>query len=241
MSPLIVTNDVSKRYQMGAFDVNALDGVSISIDHGESVAIVGPSGSGKSTLMNVLGCLDLPSGGAYLLDGHDVGRLSRHKLATFRSQMIGFIFQNFSLLPRATAFENVELPLIYAGWRGRERRARAAEMLATVGLADRGHHLPSQLSGGQQQRVAVARALAARPKLLLADEPTGSLDSKSSQSILALLNDINSRGITVVLITHDPGVASEMSRVISLHDGRVASDEVKARPAEQCAPEPVLP
>jgi putative ABC transport system ATP-binding protein len=222
--PLIATEAISKRYRMGDVDVGALVDVTLTIEPGEAVAIMGPSGSGKSTLMNLLGCLDTASSGRYLLDGQDVGRLSRTKLAAVRNRQIGFIFQSFNLLARATALENVELPLIYAGWGGRRRRRRALELLEAVGLADRAHHRPSQLSGGEQQRVAIARALANGPKLLLADEPTGSLDSQSSKSIMRLLGEISARGLTLVLITHDGTLAATMPRVIALHDGRVVSD-----------------
>jgi putative ABC transport system ATP-binding protein len=230
--PLIETDSISKRFRMGDVMVEALVGVTLSIAAGEAVAIVGASGSGKSTLMNLLGCLDVPSSGTYRLNGQDVARVPRAKLAEFRSRHIGFIFQNFNLLPRASAMENIELPLIYAGQGGRRRRKRAWEMLEAVGLQDRAHHLPSQLSGGQQQRVAVARALANEPKILLADEPTGSLDSQASQTVMELLERVNGQGVTVVLITHDPIIAATMSRIVALHDGRVVSDSGAAGSAE---------
>ena len=222
--PLIATETISKRYRIGDLAIAAVADVTLTIDAGEAVAVIGPSGSGKSTLMNLLGCLDTPSSGRYLLDGQDVGRLSRGKLAAVRNREIGFIFQSFNLLARATALENVELPLIYAGGGGRSRRRRALELLEAVGLADRTHHRPSQLSGGQQQRVAIARALANGPKLLLADEPTGSLNSQSSKSIMRLLDEISGGGLTLVLITHDATLAATMPRIITLHDGRVVSD-----------------
>jgi putative ABC transport system ATP-binding protein len=221
---MIETFALGKRFQMGEATVDALVDVTFKVAAGESVAIIGASGSGKSTLMNVLGCLDLPSSGTYRLAGHDVAGLSRARLAAFRNSHIGFVFQGFNLLARATALENVELPLVYAGLTGRARRLRAREMLDAVGLADRSHHLPAQLSGGQQQRVAIARALVNEPKLLLADEPTGSLDSRSSEAIMTLLADLTAQGRTLVLITHDPALAAAMPRVITLHDGRILSD-----------------
>jgi putative ABC transport system ATP-binding protein len=224
MAPMIETRALSRRYQMGEVEVAALRDVSLRVEAGEAVAIIGASGSGKSTLMGLLGCLDRPSDGQYLFDGQDVGRLTRAQLADLRNRSIGFVFQSFNLLPRASALENVELPLIYAGLRARERRRRALEMLEAVGLGERAHHLPAQLSGGQQQRVAIARALANRPRLLLADEPTGALDSATSTALLSLLSDINRQGLTLVLITHDPAVAAAMPRVIRLADGQVQSD-----------------
>jgi ABC-type lipoprotein export system ATPase subunit len=227
---LIQTERLCKIYRLGGGDVPALVDLSLAIEAGEAVAVMGQSGSGKSTLMNLLGCLDRPSAGCYRLDGKDVSRLSRAELAAERNRRIGFVFQGFNLLPRATAVENVELPLIYAGVFGRKRRRRAMAALEQVGLADRAGHLPSQLSGGQQQRVAVARALVGQPQLLLADEPTGSLDSRSSAAVLELLLEINRQGITLVLITHDAGVASTMRRIIELHDGRLVADEAVAVP-----------
>jgi putative ABC transport system ATP-binding protein len=221
---LISVERLSKRYRMGEVEVDALKDVSLAIESGESVAIMGQSGSGKTTLMNLLGCLDLPTSGRYLLDGQDVARLSRTALAQFRNRQVGFIFQSFNLLSRATALENVELPLVYGGMGVRQRRKRALEMLEAVGLADRVHHLPSQLSGGQQQRVAIARALANAPQLVLADEPTGSLDSQTSRLVMDALRLVNSRGLTVVLITHDPKLAQEMERIITLSDGKVVGD-----------------
>jgi len=227
---MIETRNLGKLYRMGDVEVAALRGVNLSIAAGEAVAIVGASGSGKSTLMSLLGCLDRPTSGHYLFDGQDVGRLSPAALADLRNRAIGFVFQSFNLLPRATALENVELPLVYRGLRARVRRDRAQEMLQAVGLGDRAHHLPAQLSGGQQQRVAIARALAARPRLLLADEPTGALDSTTSAALMALLGAINRDGLTLVLITHDPAVAAALPRVLTLADGQLRTDSTVGRP-----------
>jgi putative ABC transport system ATP-binding protein len=204
--------------------VEALVDVFLSIEEGEGVAIMGPSGSGKSTLMNLLGCLDTATNGSYWLNGQDVRGLSRTALANFRNRHVGFIFQNFNLLARATALENVEMPLVYAGYGARQRRKRALDMLSAVDLADRVHHLPSQLSGGQQQRVAIARALANSPQLVLADEPTGSLDSRTSEIVMHALKAAQQSGLTVVLITHDARLAMQMDRVVSLSDGRIIGD-----------------
>jgi putative ABC transport system ATP-binding protein len=222
--PLIVLRDVSRTYLLGQQPLRALDRVSLEIAAASIVAIMGPSGSGKSTLMNVLGCLDRPTSGRYWLAGREVAALSRDERAQIRNQFIGFVFQHFNLLPRTTALENVELPLVYADVPARERRRRAEEALARVGLADRVDHLPSQLSGGQQQRVAIARAIVNRPRLLLADEPTGNLDSRSSAEVMALLQELGRAGITVVLVTHEPDVAACAGRIITLRDGRIASD-----------------
>jgi putative ABC transport system ATP-binding protein len=227
---LIEVDRLTKVYRMGGGDVAALDGLTLAIEAGEAVAVMGPSGSGKSTLMNLLGCLDRPTAGSYRLDGRDVSRLSRRQLAVERNRRIGFVFQGFNLLARATAVENVELPLVYAGVFGRLRRRRALAALEQVGLADRAGHLPSQLSGGQQQRVAIARALVNQPRLLLADEPTGSLDSRASEGVLELLAEVNREGITLVLITHDAGVAQTMRRIVRLHDGRLLADEAVVPP-----------
>jgi putative ABC transport system ATP-binding protein len=231
-APLIQLEDVTKTYVMGDVEVQALRGVSLSIGRGEFTAIMGASGSGKSTLMNLLGCLDRPTRGRYLLDGRDVSAVPSEDLAEIRNRTIGFVFQSFNLLSRTTALENVELPLLYAGLGNAERHARAAEALARVGLGDRVHHHPSQLSGGQQQRVAIARALVNQPRVLLADEPTGNLDSRTSEEVMALLQDLGRAGITVVLVTHETDIAEHASRVIVMRDGRVRSDERRTpRPA----------
>ncbi|TAN54379.1 MAG: ABC transporter ATP-binding protein [Betaproteobacteria bacterium] len=222
---LIRTRELLKIYRVGDTEVRALDGVTMQITAGDFVAVMGPSGSGKSTFMNVLGCLDRPSGGEYLLDGEPVANLSDDALAEVRNRYVGFVFQNFNLLPRTSALENVELPLVYAGVAARERRLRAAEMIAKVGLAARAHHQPAQLSGGQQQRVAIARALVTRPKLILADEPTGALDSRTSLEIMALLQELNRTGMTVVIVTHENDIARFARRVLRFRDGRVVADE----------------
>jgi len=222
--PLILMEDIRKTYRMGSETIHALNGIDLRVNHGDFVAIVGPSGSGKSTLMNVMGCLDTPTSGKYLLDGADVTRLSDNRLAEIRNRKIGFIFQNFQLLPRLTALQNVELPLIYRGVPARERREKAVETLRRVGLGERLHHLPGQLSGGQQQRVAIARALVGDPPLLLADEPTGALDTKTSRDLLDLLQRLNEEGRTIVLITHDPEVAARAKRIVRITDGTLAEE-----------------
>jgi putative ABC transport system ATP-binding protein len=226
--PLIEIQEVFKTYRMGSVEVHALNGVDLRVDNGEFVAIMGASGSGKTTLMNIIGCLDLPSGGAYFLDGVDVRRLNDNELAAIRNRKIGFVFQSFNLIPRSSAVHNVEMPLIYAGVTS-GRRERALNALDSVGLADRARHQPSELSGGQQQRVAIARALVTEPALLLADEPTGNLDSESSLEIMALLQELNEEGRTVVLITHEDEVAAFAQRVVRLKDGLVVSDERQSR------------
>ena len=227
MTDLIVTERLTKHYLVGLQEVPALTDVSISIGRGEFVAIMGASGSGKSTLMNQIGCLDTPTSGSYRLNGVDVSSLSSDALAELRNRQIGFCFQSYNLLSRATALANVEVPLVYAGMDRGERHSRAAQVLAEVGLADRKHHVPSQLSGGQQQRVAIARALVNRPQLILADEPTGTLDSRTGLEIMALFGRLNESGITIILVTHDQTVAGFARRVISLKDGFVVDDCVK--------------
>jgi len=214
---------------MGAETVNALRGVSFSIDQGEFVAIIGPSGSGKSTLMNMIGCLDVPNEGTYVLDGVETSKLSDNRLAEIRNQKIGFIFQGFNLLPKLSALENVELPLIYRGLPGKQRKAMAQQALEKVGLGDRVHHRPTELSGGQQQRVAIARALAGDPPMLLADEPTGALDTATGKEILQLMRALNEQGRTIILITHDLDIASQAKRVIRIQDGQIAQDRGQAQ------------
>lgn len=222
---LVELEAISRYYAAGDTEVRALDGVSLHIEEGEFVAIMGPSGSGKSTLMNILGCLDRPTGGRYVLAGREVSRLSKGELADVRNRVLGFVFQSFNLLPRTSALENVEVPLLYQGVRSRERHRRAIEALDRVGLADRLEHNPNQLSGGQQQRVAIARALVTRPRLVLADEPTGNLDSRTSLEVMAIFQELGAQGITVVLVTHEPDVAQFASREVVVKDGRIRSDE----------------
>jgi putative ABC transport system ATP-binding protein len=222
---LIDIRDVHKVYVMGTNEVHALAGVSVGIASGEYVAVMGPSGSGKSTLMNVVGCLDTPSSGSYRLRGTEIRDRDDDELARIRNQEIGFIFQTFNLLPRADALHNVELPLIYSGTPSKERRERAIEMMDLVGLADRMHHRPNELSGGQRQRVAIARALVNRPSIVLADEPTGNLDTKTGQEIMGLLDEIHRKGNTVILVTHEEEIADHAHRVVRLRDGLIESDQ----------------
>jgi putative ABC transport system ATP-binding protein len=226
--PLIRTHDLRKDYVLGDNVVHALAGVSLKIDAGEFVAVMGPSGSGKSTFMNMIGCLDRPSSGDYWLAGEDVARMDADQLAAVRNRRIGFVFQQFNLLPRTSALENVELPLMYANVAAQDRHARALDKLRMVGLGERSDHQPSQLSGGQQQRVAIARALVNNPALILADEPTGALDSRTSVEIMALLQQLNRDGMTIVLVTHEHDVAAFAARLVMFRDGRIVSDERQA-------------
>jgi putative ABC transport system ATP-binding protein len=238
---LIVTEALTKDYHLGPHTVHALREVSVEIPRGEFVAVMGPSGSGKSTFMNLLGCLDTPTAGRYVLAGDDVSVLSRDELARIRNSKIGFVFQTFNLLPRVSALENVELPLLYSALPARERRARARERLTTVGLADRAGHHPSQLSGGQQQRVAIARALVNDPSVVLADEPTGNLDTRTSVEIMAVLQKLNRDAITVVLVTHEPDIATYANRILTFRDGRLLRDERMPAPVDAAAALAALP
>ena len=224
MSALIEFREVCKFYRMGDSVVKAADHISMKIDRGEFVAVVGQSGSGKSTCMNIIGCLDVPTAGTYLLDGRDVGQMSKNELAEIRNELLGFIFQQYNLLPKLNLLENVELPLMYAGVGRSERRERAKEALERVGLGDKLQHRPNELSGGQQQRVSIARALVGRPAVILADEPTGALDSHTSREVLELLQALHRQGNTIVLITHDNSIARQAQRIIRLEDGRVVYD-----------------
>jgi putative ABC transport system ATP-binding protein len=225
MSDLVIAvRALTRSYEMGAEVVQALRGLDLEIRRNEYVAIMGPSGSGKSTLMNMIGCLDTPSSGEYWLNGQEVSRMGDDALARVRNKEIGFVFQTFNLLPRATALHNVELPLVYAGTTARERRARAEEALRRVGLADRMHHRPNELSGGQRQRVAIARALVNRPSILLTDEPTGNLDSSTSEEIMRVFATLHDEGQTLIMVTHEPDIAAHAKRVVVLRDGRVESD-----------------
>ncbi len=221
---VIDIKDVQKVYRLGDVEVRALDGVSVKVNEGEWVAIMGPSGSGKSTLMNIIGCLDQPTSGTYSLDGSEVARMDDQQLAAVRNKKIGFVFQTFNLLSRTTALANVELPLIYAG--ARERKERATAALTRVGLEDRVNHRPNELSGGQQQRVAIARALINDPAIILADEPTGNLDSRSGTEIMEIFHSLHEQGLTIVMVTHDPDIAHEARRIVHIRDGKIMEDEV---------------
>lgn len=236
---MIQMDDLTKVYQMGETEVRALDGVSFAIDKGEMIAIMGPSGSGKSTLMSIVGCLDVPTGGSYMLDGEAVESMSESELAEIRGRKIGFVFQQFNLLARTSALENVMLPLTYAGVSGKKRNDLAMKALERVGLGDRTHHAPNELSGGQQQRVAIARALVNEPAILLADEPTGALDSKTGVEIMDLFQSLHKdSGQTVILVTHDSYVARHTDRIIKISDGRIVSDDVNHNPIKAGAPRP---
>ena len=227
MNKMIEIRDIAKIYKMGTMEVKAIQSITIDIAENEYVALMGPSGSGKSTLMNILGCLDTPTHGTYILNGTDVSHLVDNELAEIRNREIGFVFQTFNLLPRYSALENVALPLIYAGMGKQARETRAKEVLEQVGLGDRMEHKPNELSGGQRQRVAVARALVNKPSIILADEPTGNLDSKTSVEIMQLFSDIHKAGNTVILVTHEPDIAKNAERIVHLRDGLVESDELK--------------
>lgn len=233
MEELIVIKDMRKRYVIGSTEVNALAGVDLKIHKGEYIAIMGPSGSGKSTLMNILGCLDTPTSGTYVLNGTDVSLMGQDELADVRNKEIGFVFQTFNLLPRYTSLENVALPLIYSGVGLKERTARAERALTSVGLAERMEHRPNELSGGQRQRVAVARALINTPSIILADEPTGNLDTKTSIDIMNLFENIYAAGNTMIVVTHEQDIALHARRIVRLRDGRVESDEINPKPTLQ--------
>ncbi|MCL2578016.1 MAG: ABC transporter ATP-binding protein [Defluviitaleaceae bacterium] len=229
---MIQIENLFKVYRNGSIEVTALRDVGFSVGIGEFVSIMGQSGSGKSTLMNILGCLDTMSGGKYFLDGEDVSLIHGKKLAQIRNRKIGFVFQSYNLLPRLNALQNVELPMIYAGTRGKKRRAAAMEALERVGLAERVHHKPSELSGGQKQRVAIARALVNSPAILLADEPTGNLDSRSGEEIMSIFQRLNREGVTIVMVTHEPDIANHTNRIVAFKDGRIISDELVKNPVQ---------
>lgn len=228
MNEIIRTSEISKIYQMGTQTVRALQSISIQINRGEYVAFMGPSGSGKSTLMNIVGCLDTPTAGTYILNNKDVSHMTENELADIRNKEIGFVFQTFNLLPRATALENVALPLIYAGYGRAAREEKAMAVLESVSLSDRAHHKPNELSGGQRQRVAIARALVNDPSIILADEPTGNLDSKTSYDIMGLFHDLHASGNTIIMVTHEDDIAHYAHRIIRLRDGLIETDKVNA-------------
>ncbi|MEQ9404137.1 MAG: ABC transporter ATP-binding protein [Cyclobacteriaceae bacterium] len=229
MSSIINTTEISKKYVMGSEIIMALKSVSINIDRGEYVAFMGPSGSGKSTLMNIIGCLDTPTTGTYILNNNDVSDLTENELAEIRNKEIGFVFQTFNLLPRASALENVALPLVYAGFNGSDRQEKALQALANVGLEDRAYHKPNELSGGQRQRVAIARALVNDPSIILADEPTGNLDSKTSYDIMDLFQQLHDAGNTIIMVTHEEDIAEYAHRIVRLRDGLVESDTLNKK------------
>ncbi len=236
MASLLEIRDLKKTYKLGSVSINALNGVSLDIQRNEYVALMGPSGSGKSTLMNLLGCLDTPSSGSYVLNGRDVSRMSESDLADIRNREIGFVFQTFNLLARLSGVDNVALPLIYAGTAKAERHSRAEKMLAAVGLGKRMHHKPNELSGGERQRVAVARALINEPSIILADEPTGNLDTKTSYEIMGLFERIHGEGNTVIIVTHEEDIAAHAHRIIRLRDGQMESDTVNENPVTIASP-----
>jgi putative ABC transport system ATP-binding protein len=232
MKAVVQLTAIAKIYRLGKVEVPALRGITVEIAGGEFVAIMGPSGSGKSTLMNIIGCLDRPTSGTYILNGHDVSRMTDDDLADVRNREIGFVFQTFNLLPRLSALKNVEMPMIYAGLPPSQRRERALSALQRVGLAGRIHHTAPELSGGEQQRVAIARALANRPAILLADEPTGNLDSRSGEEILAIFQELNAAGMTIAMVSHDREIAEHAGRILNLRDGRLVRDEVVPQPLQ---------
>lgn len=240
MKKIIETTDIQKTYKMGAEIVQALKSVSITVNKGEYVAFMGPSGSGKSTLMNIIGCLDTPTAGTYILNDKNVSDMTENELAEIRNREIGFVFQTFNLLPRASCLENVALPLIYAGYSKSEREERAFEALSNVGLADRVGHKPNELSGGQRQRVAIARALVNDPSIILADEPTGNLDSKTSYSIMELFHELHQKGNTIIMVTHEDDIAHYAHRIVRLKDGLVESDTMNPNPTRGVALEPIM-